>query len=183
MSTIMACDPSLTAWGYSIIENNNMIDFGVIKTESRVKKLRIRAGDDRVRRCMEIADVLNKVIDKHNVVHIVSELPHGSQNSSAAFALGMVTAIMATLTVCRKVSVDWYSELDGKKAITGHKPGKITKQDVLRSVTSSFGRRGFYLLKDEPKYVKEAVADSLAIYEAALHDQSTLKMLLNKDDK
>ena len=84
-NTILACDPSLTAWGWAIINwDGSVVAHGCIQTEPLHKKLRIRVGDDFARRIKEIDNVLINVVKKYNVNYMVCELPHGSQNAAAA---------------------------------------------------------------------------------------------------
>src|SRR6056297_3054439 len=95
---ILTNDPSLTAWGWAIIDwQDNVIQTGCIKTKPDYKKKRIRKGDDTVRRLSEISQKLIKLINHYNVQYILSELPHGSQNANAAVMIGATTGIVQTL--------------------------------------------------------------------------------------
>jgi Holliday junction resolvasome RuvABC endonuclease subunit len=170
--SILACDPSLTAWGWSIIKpNGDVAAAGVVKTKPADKKLRIRKGDDFVRRINELYYELTGVIKKHNVKIIVSELPHGSQSATAAKALGAVTALMQVTANFYGVGLEWYSEGDCKAAVLQRR--SVSKADMITAISK--------LYKDVPwqgnKVANEAIADSLAVYHVALSQSPSVKMV------
>lgn len=170
---VLACDPSMTAWGWAIVdENAAVIDFGTIKTESTAKKLRIRKGDSTVARISEINKILLGVIRKHKVKHIVSELPHGSQNASAAVMIGATAAIVQTLSDILQLPIDWFSEQDAKKEVLGKK--SATKQEMID--TMAFHYQGW---ATGIKFRDESVADALAVYYTACRQSQGLKAVLN----
>ena len=168
---ILACDPSFTAWGWAVFQNHTRIDSGVIKTESQAKKLRIRQGDDRLRRIGEIYEELIKVINGHQIAFIVSELPHGSQNAKAAIMMGSVAAIIEGFNKLHGIPVEWYSENDAKKALLGRI--SASKAEVIEAVEKTFEDhiRG-------PKYVREAICDAMAIYNVAQQNSPSHKILI-----
>lgn len=169
---VLTNDPSMTAWGWAVIGfNGNIIDFGCIKTESQHKKQRIRKGDDTVRRCSEISRELIGIIRKYNVTYMLSELPHGSQNASAAQMIGMVVGVAQTISDCFNIGIEWYSEADSKKAVL--KKISSTKTEMVTAIChlyKDFNKTGV-------KYKDEAIADALAIHHAAILNSSTLKFL------
>lgn len=170
---ILACDPSFTAWGWAVVSERNVVDFGVISTKPQAKKMKIREGDDRIRRIGEIYSELKDIIAKHRVYYIVAELPHGSQNAKAAIMMGSVAAILSGFDQLRGVPVEWYSENDAKKALLGRI--SASKGEVVQAVAERF---------DWPQtgtqYIDEAVSDALAIYNVALQQSPTVKFL-NQD--
>lgn len=167
---IIANDPSFTAWGWVVIDmQGNVIDTGCIKTESEHKKRRIRKGDDTTRRISEINEILKRVIYENNVQIILAELPHGSQNASAAVTQGVVTGILQTIADWKGFPIDWYSEQDAKKHLLGKK--SATKQETIDTIGK------FYDIKwTGVKYKDEAVADAMAIYHVARSQSSLLKL-------
>ena len=169
-SVILAMDPSLTGWGIAILQNHVVIHSECIKTAPEAKKRRIREGDDRVRRTMELVDRLRKVINDFSVDYMVAELPHGSQNFRGAVMLGVVTGIMVTLSECEDIPIEFFSEADAKKALLGRI--SASKTEVIEAVEETFE-----IDINGPKYVREAVADSLAIYNVAQKQSTTLKIL------
>lgn len=170
--TIMAHDPSITAWGWAIIDSqSNVVDMGCIKTEPNHKKNRIRKGDDSVRRLTEIANVICDTIKQHNVCCIVSELPHGSQSASAAIMIGAVTGLLTGLAVVSAVPIEWFSEADSKKALL--QKNSATKQETIDAVTK--------ILKVQwtgTKYKDEAIADALSVFHVASKQSSIIQYFL-----
>lgn len=168
---ILACDPSITAWGWAIInEHNNIIARGCIKTEPSYKKNRIRVSDDRTNRAGYIAEILITLIEEYNIKIILTEMPHGSQNAKASVMIGIVIGFFACLNKTMDIPIEYYSEQDSKKALLGRKDG--SKQDVINAVDKIY---------DVPwtgtKYIDEAVADSIAVHYVATKQSQILKMI------
>jgi len=159
---ILANDPSLTGWGWVVIQPNGMIiDVGCIRTEPQAKKRRIRKGDDIIRRIHELNTALLRVIRKYRIDYIISELPHGSQTASAATMIGIVSGIAQTLSDTLEIPIEWYSENDAKKEILGK--NSATKAEVKEAVDAIFDKVPW----TNKKYKDEAIADALAIFAVA----------------
>ena len=84
--------------------------------------------------------------------------------------IGVVTGIVQTMVEVLDIPVEWYSEQDSKSFVLGKKAA--TKTQMVDAMYSRFN-----LPKDKPKYIKEAVADALAIYCVAYSQSPTLKMM------
>ncbi len=173
---IMAMDPSLTGWGWVVLKVDGIVlACGCIKTEPQNKVRRIRKGDDDVRRIAEINQILLKRIRRHRVTYLVSELPHGSQSSSAAKMVGITAALGQTLAQSLNIPIEWYSEADSKKALLNKT--SATKQETINEIMR---------LYDVPwpkwGYQKEAVADAMAIFYVALQ-QSTFLQFYSKQNE
>jgi len=169
--TVLANDPSLTAWGWSIVMPDGEVkQTGCIKTTPEHKKKRIRKGDDTTRRISEINHILISIIKKWNVGLIISELPHGSQNAPAAVLIGVVTGVAHTLSDTLNIPIEWYSEQDAKKACVGKKA--VTKEDMIKAISLLYK-----MPWTEIKYIDEAVADSMAIFHVANQQSELLKMM------
>lgn len=169
--TILTNDPSITAWGWAILDGkNNIIATGCIKTAPEQKKRRIRKSDDRTRRISEINQTLIGLIKKYNVSFILSELPHGSQNASAAVMIGMVTAIVQTLGDVLELPVEWYSEGDAKKAVLNRL--SATKEQMISAIDKLYN-----VPWTGVGYKDEAVADALGVHYVASQQSAILKMM------
>lgn len=169
---VLTNDPSFTAWGWAIVDEvNNVIDSGCIKTAPENKKMRIRKSDDRIRRTEEIIDRLYNLVDEYKVELILTEIPHGSQNASAAVMMGIVIGIITTIAFSRNIPLETYSEQDAKKMLLGKKAA--TKEDVIEAID-----RIYEVDWTKTKYIDESVADSLAIHNVARHQSQLLKMLI-----
>lgn len=169
--TILTNDPSMTAWGWAVVSPKGKVyATGVIKTEPSSKKLNIRKGDDRARRITEINSILLDLIAKYDIDFIVSEVSHGSQSATAAVALGVTTAVLQTLSDCLIIGLEWFSEGDCKKAISGKR--SLTKGEMIELIKDIYDVEwtGF-------KWRDEAVADAMAVFHLASQQSSTLKML------
>lgn len=169
---IMVNDPSITAWGWVVISAGGIVvDAGAIKTTPSNKKLKARKGDDRVRRVTELNCKLIEVIMKYNVRLLISELPHGSQSAVAAVMIGMVTGVMQTIGDCLSIPVEWFSEGEAKKAISGKR--SVEKDEMVTIVKKKY--------QDVPwcgtKWEDQAIADAIAVYHVAKQQSQVLKML------
>jgi len=157
---VLSFDPSLTAFGWAVICNNQPIDFGCIKTEPSGKMLRIRKGDDRVRRISEISQRIKEVIQKYKIVLIVSEQPHGSQSAVAATSLGLVTGAVQAISDFTNIPIEWFNEADCKKNLL-HKAA-ASKKETINAINA------LYTVKwTGVGYKDEAIADSIAVYHVA----------------
>lgn len=173
-NTVLACDPSLTGWGWAVINwDGTVVDTGMIKTEPLHKKQRIRVGDDFARRIKEIVHVLFTNIVKHKINYMVCELPHGSQNAAAAKMVGAVPSIMETMAITLDIGLEWYSEADGKKAVLGSTKG--SKDEMVYAIKKLFP--DVYFKEVGAKAINEAVADALACYYVGMLQSNTMKML------
>lgn len=168
--TILTNDPSMTAWGWAIVsKKGDVLKTGCIKTETEGKKRRIRKSDETAQRITEIVQTLRALIKENNVVFLLSESPHGSQNASAAVMIGAVCAIVATLADCYHLPLEWYSEQDSKKALLHKK--SATKQETIDAI-----KKLYKFTWPNIKYKDEAIADALSIYYTATLNSTTLKM-------
>jgi len=173
--TILTNDPSMTAWGWAVLDMDGVVLVaGAIKTAPTDKKLRIRKGDDRIRRISEINHTLINIISDNNVGLLLSELPHGSQSASAAVMIGATAAIMQTIGDCLNIPVEWFSEGDSKMAVIGRRSAKkdemVTKINVLYHPVAW----------KNTKWRDEGIADALAIHYIALQQSTALKMMMKQ---
>ncbi len=169
---ILALDPSLTAFGYAVLdEAGNVVVCGCIQTGSSGKKSGIRKGDDRCRRISEVNFKLLQLIWKYNVVLIVSEQPHGSQSAVSAVAIGICLGIIQTIADTMDIALEWYGEQDCKKHISGKR--SVPKDKMIELIKEA----GYDVFEKYPKYRNEAVADALAVYLLAKSQSSIIRFL------
>jgi Holliday junction resolvasome RuvABC endonuclease subunit len=168
---ILTNDPSLTAWGWAVVTTDGFVLCAdCIKTEPSPAVKKLRKADDRVRRIGELARELKRIIDRYKVVYIISELPHGSQNASAAFALGACAAVVQTISEWSGLGVEWYSEADAKKAVSGKR--SVAKEDMVTLMEEKYNTTLFGV-----KWKDQGVADALAVHYVAMQESPTLKFL------
>lgn len=171
---ILTMDPSLSAWGYAVVDGNgSILDAECIKTESQAKKRRIRKGDDRVRRISEINQQLLDIIGKYQVNYLLSELPHGSQTANAAVMVGVVAGIVQSFSDILNIPIELYYEGDAKKALLNRQ--SATKQEIIDEIDTLYN-----VPWTKAKFRNEAIADSLAIYHAACKQSQFLMFYKNK---
>jgi len=168
---VLAMDPSITAWGYAVSDlNGEILEVGCIKTSKQNKKRKIRAGDDDIRRIEEIVSILLLVIETYNIKYIVTEQPHGSQNSDAAKVVGMVNGVCVTINLILQIPIEYYLEADAKRCLFNRK--EVTKSETMHLIDKLYKVpwTGF-------KYKDEAIADAIAIHFTALKQSNTLKII------
>lgn len=169
---VLTLDPSLTAFGYAIVDGYQVIESGCIKTKPSNKVLKIRKGDDRIRRISELLNVFQILFEKYPIKYIVSEQPHGSQSASAATSLGMMLGIVQTMAVFMNVNVEWYSENESKRCILYK--NEATKQEMVDAVRAK-QYTGWFREGNGKKAINEAVADAIAVYHVALKNSFVIK--------
>lgn len=166
---VLTNDPSLTAWGWAIVNMDGTVEeAGCIKTSAENKVRRIRKGDDTVRRVSEINYTLLKLIRDYNINMLLSELPHGSQNASAAVMMGIVTGIVQTISDVLELPVEWYSEGDAKNHL-------LHKRSATKNETISAISKIYTVPWRNVKYIDEAIADAMAVYHVAAYQSSILR--------
>ena len=163
MYTVLTNDPSMTAWGWAVVTLKGVvIKTGAIKTEFLAKKKKVKVSEDRIRRIKEITKALLLVIKEYKIDRIVSEVPHGSQNASAAVMIGVVTGILQTFGDCLNIPVEWYYEGDCKKAISG-KRSLSNKDEMVKLIDNRFTVPWM-----KWKWENQAIADALAVFNLAI---------------
>lgn len=168
---VLAIDPSLREFGLSVISEGKVLHGYCIKTDPKNKKLRIRKGDDNVRRVSEINEVLLSTLIQYDINYIVSELPSGTQSASAATALGLAIGIVQTAAMSFDIGIDWYSEGDAKKCLLGKTSAE--KIEVFNAIHSKYK-----FAWPKAQYKRYAIADSLAVYHVARKNSAVLKTFL-----
>jgi Holliday junction resolvasome RuvABC endonuclease subunit len=185
--TVLCLDPSITAFGWAVMRQNELIDSGCIKTEPSKAVLHIRKGDDRCRRINDICYVLNKKIKEHSICYVVSEQPHGSQSASAAIMIGITLGLIVAICNTIEIGVEWYSEGESKKNLLGK--ASATKLETLLAIDKLYkvpktkgiarNRKGEVIaLWSGISYIDEAVADALSVYHIAKKESSFIKAML-----
>jgi Holliday junction resolvasome RuvABC endonuclease subunit len=167
--TVMAWDPSITAWGWVILTwDGSIIDCGCIKTVPEGKKSRIRKSDDRCRRITEINIKLIALLQKYNVQLIVSEIQHGSQSAVAATMLGITLGISQTISDCLEIAFETWSEGDSKLNLLGKR--SAGKEETIDAIDKLY-----WVKWTHTKYIDEAIADAVSIFHIARKTSSIIK--------
>lgn len=174
---ILTNDPSTDAWGWAVVKLDNghefISDSGCIKTRPTPKKVKLRKSDDRVRRFKELSAELQNIYKIYDIDWVLAELPHGSQNASAAVMIGAVAGILATYSTCNNLPIEWYSEGDAKKHLLNRR--SASKKQTIDCIIRHYGNSWV----TGTKYIDEAVADALSIYHIAKSESPALMYALN----
>jgi len=85
----------------------------------------------------------------------------------------MVAGILQTLADTLNIPIEWYSEMDSKKALLGKK--SASKNETIQAIKKIYPSLVFKNIK----YQDEAVADAMSVYYTACKLSPTLKMMLN----
>ena len=169
---ILTNDPSMTAWGWVVLNGKGeILDKGCIKTKTEGKKRRIRKSDETCQRIAEINQTLLSKIKEHKISFLLTESPHGSQNASAAVMIGVVAAIMQTISDCLEIPIEFYSEGDSKKCALGKLSAE--KKEMIARMRQIYGDKWLSGIK----WRDEAIADALAIHYCASKNSTTLKLM------
>lgn len=169
---ILTLDPSLTAFGWAVIDEYYVIESGCIKTSPSKKVLKIRKGDDRIRRIDEMLNVFHHLFEKYPIQYVLSEQPHGSQSASAATSLGIMLGLIQTMAKFKNIHVEWYSEGESKRCMLYK--NEATKQEMVDAVRGK-PYKGWFREGKGQKAINEAVADALAVHYVASKNSFVLK--------
>ena len=170
---VLAADPSLTAYGWAVIDTSSptpkLVACGCIQTapeklKSGMKKkdLQSKTDYDTVR-AEAIASGLKKAITDHNVTEVVFENPAGSKNANAAAALKMVKGI--TIGVCAGAGVPsrGIRARQVKGLLSDTSDTNAAKSEIMAKVREAFEE--FDVLTNKwPKVRLEAASDAVGVY-------------------
>jgi Holliday junction resolvasome RuvABC endonuclease subunit len=130
-------DPGFASLGYATLvleERARVVEFGVMHTEKSAKKKQLLEVDDGLRRAMELAAWLRRIVASGRTVAICAEslsISVGWSNGVAA-KMGMVWGVIASLAEATGIPVLQGSPQDVKKAVCRVKTA--TKGEVQEAV-------------------------------------------------
>ena len=154
---ILALDPSLTAWGYCVIDNGKVLDHGCIKTSPMQGKLVFESNQ---MRAMILAKKVVQLIKDHKIKSIVAETAMGSKSNVAARALYICFGLVAGIGEATGIPWKLYLAPHIRKGTLG--VSSASKEDIQEWVFKKYPTLGVDV-KDSPKYYKEAVADAALV--------------------
>lgn len=173
MTHVLACDPSLTAFGWAVFrvgprpEADALVECGCVRTAPDAKARHVYQADEDGRRVDEIAERLAEVIGRWKVAMVVAEAPAGSQHANAAKALGLSAGVLRGVVVARGLRALTVQAHEARIAACGSKGA--SKADIERAMDNRFGCiTGFGAGVGERAAapVREAVADACAVFAA-----------------
>jgi Holliday junction resolvasome RuvABC endonuclease subunit len=154
----LSCDPSLTAFGWSIFsEHGVLMALDCIQTKPNHK---LAKTEDLIARTHYIVQELVQLIEDYKIENVEFEIPMGSKSSTAARALALVEGALISMCVSLKLYYTTISAGNVKKALTEKRDAS---KDEILAVSSQVP--GFLeLTKGFNKIRREAVADAVGVH-------------------
>ncbi|MCG0275897.1 MAG: crossover junction endodeoxyribonuclease RuvC [Thermosediminibacteraceae bacterium] len=145
---IMGIDPGIALSGYGVIWSNGtkfeVIDFGVLKTESRLSI---------AERLKSIYDGYLNLIETYSPEAIAVEELFFNKNTKTAITVGQARGVALLAAASKSVKIYEYTPLEVKQAIVGYgRAEKFQVQEMVRVLLN---------LKEVPK--PDDAADALAV--------------------
>jgi len=159
---VIGIDPGTATTGFGLVrETENgieVVDFGVILTQ---------AGERPEIRLLQLGNELNRLLHLHRPDSGAVEKLFFQRNVTSAISVGQARGVALLYLAQNGVSVDEYTPLEVKQAITGY--GKADKNQVQQMVKAILG------LPEIP--TPDDAADALAVAICHLHSMrlSSLK--------
>jgi Holliday junction resolvasome RuvABC endonuclease subunit len=154
---ILCLDPSLRAFGWAVISNNDVVDGGCIVTK-KVQGAKVSDSDTESLR--EIAQALKDILSKYPCQKVIFENPIGSKSSRANQSLSFVKGLVISACVFYGVEFTPIKAKSVKKNLTDNKDA--SKDEILEKVKQnfkSFDKKFAHL----PKFKLYAVSDAAAV--------------------
>lgn len=144
---ILGIDPGLENTGFALVDNNKLVECGVVKIETRNKKLDSRLKD--------IYDELNKLIKKYKPEAVAFETLFFAKNVTSAIKVAEAIGVIKIAAFNNSLEVFGYTPLQVKMALTGY--GRAEKEQVESMV------RACLELEEpiKPSHAADAVAVAL----------------------
>lgn len=149
---VLGIDPGYGRLGYALLKKTNppaggkeeLIDYSCIETDSKKEK-----GV----RFLEIAEKIEKIINKHKPEVLAIEKLYFTTNQKTALAVSEIRGIIIYLALKNKMKIVEYTPLEVKIAVCGY--GKAPKEQVKDMVK---------ILIKTPKTIKlDDTADAIAL--------------------
>jgi len=151
---VIGIDPGTATTGFGLVrETENgleVVDFGVILTQ---------AGERPEIRLLQLGNELNRLLHLHQPTSGAVEKLFFQKNVTSAISVGQARGVALLYLAQNGVSVDEYTPLEVKQAITGY--GKADKNQVQQMVKAILG------LPEIP--TPDDAADALAVAICHLH--------------
>jgi Holliday junction resolvasome RuvABC endonuclease subunit len=165
MNYHLVMDPSLTEFGYAIIDPTSkiVIEMDSIKTSKSedVKKKLKKNTDDTTDRLKQIASVLTEKIKYYDIKIADFEIPVGSKSAIAGIALAGIRGLVVGVCVALQLEINTISAREVKLLLTGNRDA--SKEEILDKVIELIPT----FTSKSVKYTKArkfACADAIAVY-------------------
>lgn len=145
---ILGVDPGLAALGYGIIAESGSritcLEYGVLKTSTQ---------NTIAQRLLFLHQSIENLLDKYQIQSMAVENLYFARNAKTAFQVGQARGVILLASAKKNISVQEYSPLEIKKALTGY--GRADKKQMQEMVKSILN------LETIPK--PDDAADALAV--------------------
>jgi Holliday junction resolvasome RuvABC endonuclease subunit len=152
---ILTLDPSLTAFGWAILDKSKYVAGGCIKTKKE-KGLVVRSDHNRLK---QILLVLISLRDQYKLTEVYYEVPGGSKGFRCAQALAAVRGVVLGFCVASGLKYHEVRVGDLREALLGNK--NATKDEILVYVKQKIPT---FTTKTMDEATIYAVSDALAVY-------------------
>lgn len=177
---VLGLDPSLTAYGWAIVERTgasahggNVLASGCVRTEKDGKKSHMYAADQDAQRIILLAHGIENALSLARAsversgspdrphVRVVCEAPAGAQHATAAKALGQSLGVTIGVLVTRGVGVRFVQAHEVKQRLGGSKAA--SKDEVARGVHGRTAWQSSASTKPEREAEHDAAAVALTL--------------------
>lgn len=141
-AAVLGVDPGFAHFGYAVValgvrpEHDEVVAMGVVVTEKVARKRNVLDADDNVRRTVEIAAGLARVLDRYPVRLVCAESISMPRNSGTAAKIGLAWGALCALVHARGLALVHASPQQLKLALCGTK--SASKQDVEQAVRARY---------------------------------------------
>lgn len=180
MKLYVACDPSITAWGFALLGVEKGVFTSCVRTAKDPAKKHQYVADQDAERAREIFTKLYQGIKPFKMtgdtIYLISEAPAGSQNSRASKLLGICLGLLIGLESYVSEPLIFLTAGEVRKSLCGVK--NASKAEVAEAAHEYLTGEGFKTdypftksrlsKRDSSKAEVEARGDALGVMAAAL---------------
>jgi crossover junction endodeoxyribonuclease RuvC len=170
---VLGVDPGFASLGLAAVELGvdtcAPLAAWVVRTEPSARKRAVRASEDNVRRCLELATALEAAVTRWRPVALAAETMSWPRNAGAAAKVALGWGVVVAMAHRHGLPLVQASPMDVKRALLGRKTA--SKEEMIAEV----GRRWPDLELPPQATLQEHAADAVAVVLACL-DSPALQM-------
>jgi len=177
MPRVLGIDPGFASLGWALVDIGAGQEFpykmGVFRTQASVKKRKVLATEDNMRRAQEIAGFLQELIAGEGVKVLCTESMSWPRNASSAAKVALCWGVMASICVRLGMPVVQSTPQQIKKVMCGKRTA--SKEEVIAALQARYSGLE-NIVEGVPSSQLEHPYDALAAVVSGL-DDSTMKLL------
>jgi crossover junction endodeoxyribonuclease RuvC len=162
---VLGVDPGFASLGLAAVElagDVRPLEAWVVRTEPSSRKRAVRASEDNVRRCVELATALEAAVTRWKPVALAAETMSWPRNAGAAAKVALAWGVLVALAHRHGLPLVQASPPDVKRALLGRK--SAAKEEMIAEVE----RRWPELELPSQVTLQEHAADAVAVVLACL---------------